>query len=405
MKTKEYIKPLLLPKNIINSFSNVSSTCNFLISKTTPKVFTLMLVPSEKCNLKCNYCYETDKNPNLMDISLAKEIIKKTFENLPKDFKLKIELRGGEPFLEFDWIKHLYEWITNNYEKRNYFFYIVTNGTCFTSEIKKWILENKDLFYIVISLDGNKKSHNLNRCNSFDLIDFNFLFQISEHPYTYTTIMPNNISRLFEDVIFLIKKGFYARINFEFKSNWKDNEIKIAVKNLKKIADFMLKNNIQNKFNLFSIYGILDYITKVKEENRRFELNCNAGKYRVIYSSSGKKYPCHAFVPSVFNNYSKSTDNNLFEEIKNKPINPQICCSCNYFYLCHICIGFSYNYANDFTWRNLSICKITKFRTFASAYYYGHKLYDKYIKNEKLSEIDKQIVSNIYKLHKEESIE
>ena len=369
MKTKEYIKPLLLPKNIINSFSNISSTCDFLISKTMPKVFTLMLVPSEKCNLKCNYCYETDKNPNLMDISLAKEIIKNTFENLPKDFQLKIELRGGEPFLEFE-----------------------------------WLLENKDLFSIVISLDGNKKSHNLNRCNSFDLIDFNFLFQINEHPYTYTTIMPNSINRLFEDIIFLIEKGFYARINFEFKSHWKDNEIKIAVKELRKTADFMLKNNIQNKFNLFSTYGILDY-TINKEENRELELNCNAGKYRIIYSSSGKKYPCHAFVPSVFNNYSKYEDNNLFEEIKNKSINPQICCSCNYFYLCHICIGFSYNYANDFTWRNLSICQITKFRTFASAYYHGYKLYDKYIKNEKLSEIDKKILSNIYKLYKEEAIE
>lgn len=116
MKIKDYIEPILLNKNIINSFSSIKDNDDIFDSKTQSPFFTLMLVPSEKCNLNCKYCYETNKNYKLMDISFAKRIIEETFKNLKGYTKLKIEIRGGEPFLEFEWIKTIFEWVKNNYE-------------------------------------------------------------------------------------------------------------------------------------------------------------------------------------------------------------------------------------------------------------------------------------------------
>ncbi|MEI0446633.1 4Fe-4S cluster-binding domain-containing protein [Brachyspira intermedia] len=401
MKIRNYIYPILLEENIVNSFSSIEYNNDILDSKTESPFFTLMLVPSEKCNLHCKYCYETNKDYKLMDISFAKKTIENAFKNLKDNLKLKIEIRGGEPFLEFEWIKTIFEWVKSNYKKDRYFFYIVTNGTCFTKEIKKFLLSNKEEFFIALSLDGNENTHNSNRCNSFNLIDFDFLFKMNSTPYTYTTIIPENVNNMYEDIIFLLKMGFSSRINFEFISNWNDQQIKTLVIQLKNIADYILSNNIKNSLNLFSSYSISDYTNKTGNYNRRFELNCNAGKQRIIYTTDEEMYPCHAFVPSVFNNFSKD---NIIDISENTILNPDMCCNCNYFYLCHICIGFSYNYKNSLTWRNESLCKITICRTFASAYYQGMIIYNKIINNEILSERDKRIAYKIYLLYKEEKI-
>lgn len=401
MKIKDYIEPILLNKNIINSFSSIKDNDDIFDSKTQSPFFTLMLVPSEKCNLNCKYCYETNKNYKLMDISFAKRIIEETFKNLKGDTKLKIEIRGGEPFLEFEWIKTIFEWVKNNYKEDTYFFYIITNGTCFTKDIKEFLLNNKDNFFIALSIDGYKNTHNSNRSNSFEMIDFDFLFQMYDSPYTYTTIIPENINNLYEDILFLIKMGFSSRINFEFTSSWDDEEIKILIIQLKNIADYILKNNLYNRLNLFSTYSISDYTNKIGNPNRQFELNCNAGKRRVIYTPEEKKYLCHAFVPSVFNNFSKNNNIHISESTI---LNPQKCCECNYFYLCHICVGFSYGYKNSLTWRNESTCNITRGRTFAAAYYQGKIIYNKIMNNNTLNEREKRVAYKIYLLYEEEKI-
>ena len=41
-------------------------------------------------------------------------------------------------------------------------------------EIQDWLYENRDKIVLKLSLDGNRKSHNLNRSNSFELIDTSF---------------------------------------------------------------------------------------------------------------------------------------------------------------------------------------------------------------------------------------
>lgn len=401
---EKYLRPLLLKKNLIDVYSEIVTTFEYnSVVKEETKTETLILVPSEKCNLHCKYCYEVEKNPIRMNIDVAKNAISKAFDNLPYDMRLKIEFRGGEPFLEFDFIKTICNWVLSNYSEKNYFFYAVTNGTCISDEAKEWISKYKDIFIAPLSIDGAKKTQDSNRSNSFDLIDLDFFLQTWKNPYTYTTIIPEKADNVFEDLLFLINKGFTIRANFEFAQLWTEEQLESLSNGLRKLADYTLKNKLHNRLNLFSRYGFLDYNLNDNYENRKYFVPCNAGKHRRIVAADGCVYPCHTLVPSCFNHYGKEYEEELFSKLHHEEINSDECCKCKYFHLCYICIGFSYSFAKDFKWRNKSFCDITRIRTFVAAYYWGIRLEQKL--SASLSDEEKMLTTKISELYKGEDCE
>ena len=399
---KNYLTPLLLQKEIVTKLKGIETRLEYesvVLEETNTE--TIIFVPSERCNLHCRYCYEVSKNPLRMDIEIAKSALRKAFSELQTGKRLKIEFRGGEPFLEFDFMKNLCEWVIQNYKEKNFFFYAVTNGTCFSDEAKLWLSEYKDIFIAPLSIDGNKKTQNSNRSNSFDLIDFDFILKTWGNPYTYTTIIPERAEDVFEDLLFLIEKGFTIRANFEFAQLWSEKQLEDLSIGLRKLADYVLDNNLHNRLNLFSRFGLLDYDLKDNIENRKFFIPCNAGKHRKIIAADGRAYPCHTLVPSCFNHYGEEYAEQLFEKLRIEEINSNECCECKFFHLCYICVGFSYSYAKDFKWRNKSFCDITRIRTFIAAYYWGNKL----MKNQKvLTDDEKMLAKKVSDLYGGEKI-
>lgn len=233
---------VLLPQDIIDKFSLLKTNCKY---KSTlfeePDTDTLILVPSERCNLKCKYCYETEKSPLRLDFDTAIAAISKKFSELPLENKLKIEFRGGEPFLEFSIIKKICNWTFENYKNENYFFYAISNGTCFSEESKQWLAKNKERFIVALSIDGEKKTQDANRSNSFDLIDFQFIYNTWNNPYAFTTLLPENANSIFRDLLFLLKNGFTIRANFEIVHTWNRKQLYYLSAGLKKLADFIIQ--------------------------------------------------------------------------------------------------------------------------------------------------------------------
>ena len=374
----KFLTSLFLPKTLISDFKKL---VQYKIYKSQtfkePDNETLMLIPSERCNLRCSYCYEHNKVPLRMDIQTAKDALQNAFTELQSGKCLKIEFRGGEPFLEFDFIRDVCDWVIKTFPGKRFFFYAATNGTCFTNEAKAWLQKHKEIFVAPLSIDGARATHNHNRSNSFDLIDFDFIFNTWDNPSTYTTILPENAAEVFKDLKFLMDKGFEIRANIEFAQQWSCEQLMKLAENFKKLADYALEKHISNHINLLSCHGFLDYVhgtNAVIKENRKHFLACNAGSHRRIVAADGKMYPCHAFVPSAFNWSKVSKDSDFFAKLKTEELHPPECCNCNFFYLCHICPGFSYGFAGDFKWRNPSICTITRIRTFLAAYYWGLRL-------------------------------
>lgn len=374
-----FLAQLLLPRSLVARIPEAHSHGNLASDiLKDPTVETLMLVPSEQCNLKCVYCYERRKDLQKMDIRTAKRAVQEAFLRLKSGNRLKIEFRGGEPFLEFPFIRELCNWTIENYPKGSFFFYAVTNGTCFTDESKTWLRRNKEIFVAPLSIDGARDTQNRNRCGSFDHIDFDFIFNTWTHPYTYTTILPENAGNIFEDLRFLIERGFEIRVNAEFARQWTLAQLEELSVGLKRLADHVIKNRIACRINLFSSSSFFSYEPHPTNCNtdggRKRLLICNAGKLRRIVAADGRIYPCHTFMPSAFNMDARPTNEDLFEKLKTEDLHPPQCCSCRFFFLCHICPGFSYSHAGDFKWRNPSICAITRIRAFLGAYFWGRRI-------------------------------
>lgn len=108
--------------------------------------FTLWV--TNKCNLKCTYCYENrsvkrnESKRNLQIEEIVAFIKRKSDEYSRED--VYIRFHGGEPLLEYGNIKKYIELIKSEIEERRIFFSMTTNGILLDRE--------KAFFYKIISM-------------------------------------------------------------------------------------------------------------------------------------------------------------------------------------------------------------------------------------------------------------
>lgn len=128
----------------------------------------IMLILTDKCNLRCGYCYEnTINNYSFMTSEVAfkavtwgiKEILKKNIN------EIKIVFFGGEPLLNFDVLKETVVF-TQTLSKQlgvkpEYF--MVTNGLLIDKKVLSFA--SKYNIYFQLSLDGAKASNDFYRTN------------------------------------------------------------------------------------------------------------------------------------------------------------------------------------------------------------------------------------------------
>lgn len=125
----------------------------------------MLLVVTEKCNLRCKYCiysgnYDNQRDHGLkvMPFEVAKKAIDRFYEKQmlkTKQNLLNIPLigfYGGEPLMNFALIKQCVAYAKEKFNG-NVTFLVTTNGTLMTAEIADFLAENK--FSLSISLNGD----------------------------------------------------------------------------------------------------------------------------------------------------------------------------------------------------------------------------------------------------------
>ena len=123
----------------------------------------VMLIITEKCNMDCIYCYERKKINNNMSFEVAKSIIDNIFSNLVGYDDVTLELHGGEPFINFNLIKKIDDYVLKRYKEYNPVYRLTTNGTLVHGEIQEWLSDRKGRYEVMLSLDGNQVENDKNR--------------------------------------------------------------------------------------------------------------------------------------------------------------------------------------------------------------------------------------------------
>ncbi len=303
----------------------------------------IQLTLCEKCNLNCVYCYEHNKDANMMDFNLAKKIIEHEFSLAEQDGinHLEIYFHGGEICIVFNLLKRICEWIWLTQWNLSYHCSATTNGTLVHGEIQKWFKKNANRFTLGLSLDGNRTLHNLNRCNSYDNIDLKFFAETYPNKHVKMTISPLTIHGLADGIIDIIEKGFKVSANLAYDCDWDDDKLKRQyAKELFLLSNFFIsKPQIIPPRKLFDKDLIDLGIQIYNKDFFKPQRSCGSGINMCCYDAAGKKYPCQMFLPSSTGEITYDSQVTIED---NKLSYSKECKECAIFPICPNCIGYHY---------------------------------------------------------------
>ena len=230
---------------------------------------------TNKCNLKCSYCYERHLNTEYGNITADTMTKIADFINSQKNADT-VYLFGGEPLLYKDIVKFYCE--TLKAEQ----LVITTNGTLLEEEFIKWCIDRKVI--INMSHDGIKCTE---RGVDTTLLDANLKLLLKYQPETLVQLVytEETLPELYNNVMYLknlgVKKVSAAMDAFLVPENPDDfgDILRAQWRKLAEIEDLYL-------------YELAVKIKNIKENKKGICQICNK---KVFINWDGNFYPCVQF--------------------------------------------------------------------------------------------------------------
>ncbi len=335
---------------------------------------TYQITITEKCNLKCIYCYEKDKDTRFLPAEKIKSIIKDAFADSEDWDELEFDFHGGEIALAFTTLKEACEWLWSRPWPKPYLCFACTNGTLIHGEIQQWFCRNRKRFYLGISLDGTKEMHDTNRSRSYDKIDFEFFRRCWPEQPVKMTISPQTLPALAAGMKHIVSLGFRYSANLAYGVEWTDELLEIYRRELAAIAEFYLANPELELPNLLSMsmkaIGLYQAEPERRKERKKW---CGSGDGMICYGCDGKTYPCQLFMPSSSNTEGENILEKLdFSNIEN--FEDEECAGCPIRDVCPTCYGSNYLSTGTLHKRPKDLCKFRKMEALAASYIQGKML-------------------------------
>jgi uncharacterized protein len=257
---------------------------------------------TNQCNLACHYCYAGRSSNRSMSLDTAKKIVDFAFSKTTKSDKLDFAFFGGEPFLQFNLLRDITNYIRAREQEGEKVaqISITTNGTILNEEIIDFVREKHiDLCF---SIDGPPDVHDRNRLykngkTSSMVIFSNFRQALDQLESVQVNAVygPETLPSLPRSVRFLHEMGApVIHLNPNIKALWNPSDANLFSNIYKQIGDYYIQcyqdgkeiaiNLIDSKIILFLKGGY------TKEDL------CSMGEREWGFSPSGNIYPCERFV-------------------------------------------------------------------------------------------------------------
>ena len=398
IREKDYLPP---------KYFSVSEYLDSLYPNTKKPGQQITFQVTEDCCMKCTYCYQHNKSNNKMSFETAKKIIDKLLNNEIKTITqyntpyIIIEFIGGEPFLEIDLIEQIIQYTLNTMIKLKhpwlYYikFSICSNGLLYnTPKVQNLFKKYHNFIRMSVSIDGNKELHDkcridLNNNGTYDKVVENvklYQQQYGELPNTKMTLSPENINYTYDAIINLINLNYiHLLFNCVFEKGWDYNHAKIYYNELKKVADYLIYNNLYNKVNIDPIKEtICCPLDETYNENccGGTDMKCCAFDYK------GDMYPCLRYMESSLNNKQKPIKvgniNNINKPTREEKENLELisnitrrsqstdeCFYCPIASGCQWCSGYNYEEFGTPNKRATYICCMHQAQALANVYYWN----------------------------------
>ena len=263
------------------------------------RVETIDLDLTNKCNLKCSYCYRScDEIKEHQDMS--NETMELVFDFIERFGFTKqngnskpthITFYGGEPLLSFERVQYF----VNRAEERGMrlTYSILSNGTTGTKEQVNWLQANN--IWCQRSIDGYPEAQEKYRPNSIDLYrKQNDLWKDYDHSRR-STIQPEFAKDLLKSQKFFESMGFENGVAQmpNYYTEWTEQQTKDFCGQLLQTAIYYIE--MWKKDKPFYNYYFCKEIVNRFHYNRSVQFGCGGGIGLYCVRNDGYLYLCHRF--------------------------------------------------------------------------------------------------------------
>lgn len=299
------------------------------------------LILTNKCNLRCKYCFEKAFDDSNIDFpeeieELDNEIkfnVNQLKKLIAKDKEPYFIFYGGEPTLRLDLIKKI---ISQLPKKTKYI--IQTNGLLLKTIEHKYLDRFESIF---ISIDGTKILTNKNRGKETyeKIIDNIKAIRKAGYKKEITARMTILNSNIYKEVKHLINTKKFNAIHWQIDANFWFNDYKKRYftkwleknykPNLKKLVDYWFSE--LKKGNVLKLYPFIGIMHNILH-NKKTKLACGAGYGNFAIQTNAKLIPCP--IMAGMKNYYLGDLSKKAEKPKEFHLIPQWCKTCKYCDLC-----------------------------------------------------------------------
>lgn len=281
---------------------------------------SLTICMSERCNLRCKYCYANggSYNHSVIEADMEADDLKTMFRELlviyPRGI-MNYTFFGGEPMLAFSTIKEFTAYVIEESEAQGLckpHFAIVTNGTLISQDA--WDFFNQMHVSVTVSLDGNQQENDAMRIfagsdkSVYQTVARNLttygsrsFFLVAEASLSvdffrrYSAGYISEYLRTFDELGFDCVSPFIAETpeldsdNPEIK-----NGITLFYQDLVDHSFTLLCS--ENHWGKTPTYILSVIVNILKKQSKR---TCSAGKESLFYTKKGVFYPCQMYFGDV----------------------------------------------------------------------------------------------------------
>ncbi|MCP4178333.1 MAG: Cys-rich peptide radical SAM maturase CcpM [bacterium] len=375
-KTKTIIKlenmGILLPRNEYKMVHPADDTLEFSLKRNLK---TMALQITQNCNLRCQYCVYsgTYSNRSHSNKKMSKEIafdaIDFFLQNSMDSNDLNIGFYGGEPLIEFDFIKKCMDY-ANQKSIKPIAYNLTTNATLLHEYEIEYLLKNE--VNITISLDGPQEIQDERRVYASQKGTFDDIYKVlilicEKYPEHKHLVKFNAVASTTYG--FNIINDFFCKDNivsqFPVLINYQNSDNTEEV--IKHSDQFFDEHNYEFFKILMEKIGRLEEghtskllfpaFSQIKEiVHDRLKVNtgnvlidhhsgpCVVGKHRLFVSVSGDFFPCEKVsetsnIMNIGNIYDGFDMENMREMLNIGKLTEEECRACWAFRFCPICVA------------------------------------------------------------------
>ena len=264
-----------------------------------PRVLEAWLHVTDRCNLRCHYCFlpheHLDMSPEIGQASIDAIFRSALANNYPE---VKIKFAGGEAMLRFPFVLELHEYAQELGKRYNISVdsIILTNGTLLTTEKINAML--KTGLRLMISLDGLGDGHDQQRpyaggrSSSSDITrGIDLALQMRLIPHISITVSNLNADKLADLLEWVLKRELQFSINF-YRENIFSNAYRELLLSEEKIIAGMRAAFKAIERNL-PRHSLLPSLVDLADLSSAHLRTCGVGQSYLVFNNLGQVSKCH----------------------------------------------------------------------------------------------------------------